>query len=140
MKRFAALLVIGWVLVSCSPTKRAQRLMDKAYRLNPKLGDSAVVVVLDTIVVPGDTINREVVTTERDTVVFTKDRVVTRIIRNFDTLQVYTECPTDTIFREVQVKCPPQANVTTGPFGWAWWVWLIVGFVVGLCLFIVLRR
>jgi hypothetical protein len=93
-----------------------------------------VVAILDTVIVPGDTIDREIVTTERDTIEIYKDRVRTRIIRSFDTLQVYTECPADTIVREVKVKCPPQ--VVAGPMGLKWWIWLIIGFGISLLLFL----
>ena len=105
------LLMMATAAMSCSAPKRAQWHLRKAWALDPHLGDSAVIVVTDTLIVPGDTIDRVVVTKQQDTVVFTKDRVVTRIIRDFDTLRVFTECPADTIIHTVKVPCPPQVTL-----------------------------
>jgi hypothetical protein len=104
------------------------------------LGDSAVVAILDTVIIPGDTIDREIVTTERDTIEIYKDRVRTRIIRSFDTLQVYTECPTDTIVRTVRAACPPQLKLQPKNNWQDRAAFVLVGLILGLVLGFVLGR
>jgi hypothetical protein len=129
-----ALALATMAMSSCSAPKRAQWHLRKAWALDPHLGDSAVIAILDTVIVPGDTILREVVTTEQDTVEIVKDRVVTRIIRNFDTLQVYTECPTDTIVRTVRAACPPQLKLQPKNNWQDRAAFVLVGLILGFVL------
>lgn len=132
-----ALLIIATLsLGGCSADWHARRAALK----NPELLKPQTITVVDTVVVPGDTIDRSFVTTVHDTIEVVKDRAVVRIVRRYDTLQVFAECPPDTIIRPVQVDCPPQIVVDDKPDWGERSMWVLLGICVSIILFWVLAR
>lgn len=77
-----------------------------------------------TIITPERIVHDTIVTTAVDTIELVRDRVRIQLVRNYDTIAVNVECPSDTI-RVVQTAsvdnvCPPK------PYDWTKWLgWLI---------------
>lgn len=93
------LFVACIVVLSCSPQKRLERILKN----NPYILSSETITVRDTVIIPGIVIDTTVITKQRDTVEIFKDRLYTRIIRNIDTLIVFSESGSDTIYLEKTV-------------------------------------
>ena len=96
-------LLIIMLACSCSSERRLQRLIDR----NPQLRDTVVVTLVDTVIVPGDTVTETV--TLHDTVTLESERQVVRIIR----VPTGSPCDTAAIALDVQGTVKPDTVVVT---------------------------
>jgi hypothetical protein len=103
--RHAILILLAAMVVGCSPAKRLQRLLDK----HPELADTTTVTLIDTVIVPGDTVLQTVVLHSTDTVTIASERQTIRVVR------VPTGSPCDTAaFRaEILGAVKPDTVVVT---------------------------
>ena len=134
-------LLIIMLACSCSSERRLQRLIDR----NPQLRDTVVVTLVDTVIVPGDTVTETV--TLHDTVTVKSESQVVRIVR----VPTGSPCDTAAITLDVQgivkpdtvvvtrtveveriVPCPPGARVHT------WWrtAAIVLAVVLGIVLYL----
>jgi hypothetical protein len=143
--RSAALLTILMVLSGCSAEKRLQRLIAK----HPELSRVDTITVVDTVYIPGDTLWRQVLLRQTDTVRIENDRQSVRVVRiptgsPCDTaaiaLDVLAEVKPDTVYHTVTVEvdrivpCPEGTRVSS------WWRAVALFFlVVCIALFLLLR-
>lgn len=101
MKTFI-LTLSAVALLSCSPQKRANRLFNRAIKLNPELIKQfdTVLEITDTTYLKGDTIRTEI----KDTVII-QGRVKVQIKDRFVTVTT----PADTIIKPITVKVKGKA-------------------------------
>lgn len=98
----------------------------------PPYGDSIMVTFVDSFILPADTLLDTLILSEYDTVEIQNESVRTSIIRRLDTFYVESECKTDTIIVEREVKLPPEIKVEyKDTLDWYWWVIITI---VGLIL------
>jgi hypothetical protein len=108
------------VLNSCT----ASWYLNRAVAKDPSILQQRVVKMDTTIITPERIVHDTIVTTAVDTIELVRDRVRIQLVRNYDTIAVNVECPSDTI-RVVQTAsfdnmCPPK------PYDWTKWLgWLI---------------
>jgi hypothetical protein len=120
------LLPFLFLLSACSAEKRLQRLVEK----NPQLQRTDTITVTDTIYIPGDTLWRQVLLRQTDTIRVESERQSMRVVRiptgsPCDTaaiaLDVLAEVKPDTVYHTVTVEvdrivpCPEGSTVA------AWW-------------------
>jgi hypothetical protein len=100
LKIIALIILTGFMLFGCSAEKRLSRLLAK----NPSLIESDTVFFRDTIIVGGvqnDTVfSLQRILMSKDTIVIQKDRLTQKIFYNRDSIYVYGECASDTIYKE----------------------------------------
>jgi hypothetical protein len=143
--RRATLILLAAMVVGCSPAKRLQRLLDK----HPELADTTTVMLIDTVIVPGDTVLQTVVLHSTDTVTIASERQTIRVVRVptgslcdtaafraeiLGAVKPDTVVVTNTVEVPRLVPCPPRKMVSS------WWrtVALVLGAV--LVLVVYLRR
>ncbi len=144
--RWIPVLFVALTLTSCFAPRevrrnaRAERLVDRAVRLNPQLLDSITVTFhdtipfIDTIPIPGADIDTLVPVVPGDSVVIIDTATRTKVVvrwRDVDTSGLYASIrllvTPDTIVRylevpvEVEVPCPPSVQQTT------FWRWIRSG-------------
>jgi hypothetical protein len=113
------------ILVSCSPVKRFNRLIDKY----PYLVQTETITIHDTVEVIVPEVKHDTSFIDKtlyDTVYVDKDRLKIKLWKVFDTLYVEGECETDTVtvVREVEI---PVKYYESGKW-WhkiPWWVYLL---------------
>lgn len=129
----AILLLFATLILSCSPQKRLNRLIEK----HPELVTHDTITVQDTVVLPGDTLVmwRETSFTVYDTITFESEREVVRVVRvptgsPCDTAifraRILAAVKPDTVFREIKVPCAtvqPTKEIPVIP----WWAWAVIG-------------
>ena len=129
------LLFISLVLCAgCSPSKRLARLL----RQHPELKAADTVTVRDTIAVPEVSADTAVpVNHFPDTVAVEKGRLEVRIRKLHDTLFIRGKCKADTVI--VQKKIPVEKIVLAESHS-RWFLWIIIGLVVGMVFVLIVRR
>ena len=134
------LLLLIFILASCSPQKRLSRLVNH----HPELKIVDTLHIRDTIPIPriqADTLLH--MDSLFDTVTFKKDRLQVSVLRLHDTLYLQGKCEADTIF--VDRKIPVERIITMKPDRVDQLIsripWLVVGLIsiILLILFLIIR-
>ena len=134
MFRIAILFSVFFLLFSCSPTKRFNRLIKK----HPELIQTDTVIRYDTVKVkvPKVEFKDTFITQPIDTIEIEKERLKIKILRYYDTLTVDAKCDTVTITEIREVKVPVK-YYEKNKFNWnKLFFWLIISIV----LYIVIRN
>jgi hypothetical protein len=129
--RVAVMVTTALMIESCGASWHLKR----AIAINPTIVQTQIVRMDTTIVTPERIVHDTIVTRAVDTIELFRDNVRIQLVRNYDTIAVNVECPSDTIriVRDVAVSnvCPPE------PFDWSRWLgWVIV---VLLSIYIIRR-
>ena len=127
----AVMVTTALMIESCGASWHLKR----AIAINPTIVQTQIVRMDTTIVTPERIVHDTIVTRAVDTIELFRDNVRIKLVRNYDTIAVNVECPSDTIriVRDVAVSnvCPPE------PFDWSRWLgWVIV---VLLSIYIIRR-
>ena len=122
------ILIVAVILVSCSPQKRLNRLIER----NPELMTVDTLRDTVTVIVPEVKIDTFLTLTNLlDTVYITEDRLKIKTILRNDTLYIEGECETDTVIKEIKV---PYKTVKVIQL--TWWernqIWVIPLIIVSL--------
>ena len=134
------LLLLIFILASCSPQKRLSRLVNH----HPELKIVDTLHIRDTIPIPriqADTLLH--IDSLFDTVTIKKDRLKVSVLRLRDTLYLQGKCEADTIF--VDRKIPVERIINLKPDRVDQLIsripWLVVGLIsiILLILFLILR-
>jgi len=87
-------------LTSCSPQRRLQNLLTS----HPELKAPDTLLVKDTIIVPGTSIDTSMsMLSLNDTVVIRKDNLVIQLQTRHDTLIIHGECKSDTVIKTLNI-------------------------------------
>jgi len=129
--RVAVMVMTALMIESCGASWHLKR----AIAIDPTIVQTQIVRMDTTIVTPERIVHDTIVTRAVDTIELFRDNVRIQLVRNYDTIAVNVECPSDTIriVRDVAVSnvCPPE------PFDWSRWLgWIIV---VLLSIYIIRR-
>ena len=129
--RVAVMVTTALMIESCG----ASWHLNRAIAIDPTIVQTQIVRMDTTIVTPERIVHDTIVTRAVDTIELFRDNVRIQLVRNYDTIAVNVECPSDTIriVRDVAVSnvCPPE------PFDWSRWLgWVIV---VLLSIYIIRR-
>ena len=129
--RVAFMVTTALMIESCGASWHLKR----AIAIDPTIVQTQIVRMDTTIVTPERIVHDTIVTRAVDTIELFRDNVRIQLVRNYDTIAVNVECPSDTIriVRDVAVSnvCPPE------PFDWSRWLgWIIV---VLLSIYIIRR-
>ena len=129
--RVAIMVTTALMIESCGASWHLKR----AIAIDPTIVQTQIVRMDTTIVTPERIVHDTIVTRAVDTIELFRDNVRIQLVRNYDTIAVNVECPSDTIriVRDVAVSnvCPPE------PFDWSRWLgWVIV---VLLSIYIIRR-
>lgn len=98
--KYLILILSFFLITSCSPQKRIQRIL----RHHPELLVKDTLIVRDTVIVP--TIKADtsfILSNSVDTFYLEKERLKIKIIKDHDTLKVEGACIGDTIYIEKKV-------------------------------------
>jgi len=119
--RVAVMVTTALMIESCGASWHLKR----AIAIDPTIVQTQIVRMDTTIVTPERIVHDTIVTRAVDTIELFRDNVRIQLVRNYDTIAVNVECPSDTIriVRDVAVSnvCPPE------PFDWSRWLgWVIV--------------
>jgi len=99
---YKILLLLSGVFFSCTPQHRLSRLVER----HPHLVGSfdTALIIRDTFVVPGDTVERIIPVRKWDTVVVEKERIRVRVITRPDTIEITGECTSDTVYLDTVIR------------------------------------
>jgi hypothetical protein len=98
--QYIILFFILLFLASCSPQHRLQHLLTS----HPELKVPDTLLVKDTIIIPGTSIDTSVnLVTLKDTVVISKDNLVLQLKTKHDTLFIQGKCKADTVIKTIHV-------------------------------------
>jgi hypothetical protein len=132
MKRIYLFLIIIAV-ASCSPQWHIKRAIAK----DPSILTANNTVKIDTTIITRErTLHDTIVLNDVDSITITKDRVVTKIWRQYDTLRVETICPPDTLRIEVTKDCPPQVIYTPKQSIWKSLFWVLIVVIILAVVFV----
>ena len=118
--RVAVMVTTALMIESCG----ASWHLNRAIAIDPTIVQTQIVRMDTTIITPERIVHDTIVTRAVDTIELFRDNVRIQLVRNYDTIAVNVECPSDTI-RVVQTAsfdnvCPPK------PYDWTKWLgWLI---------------
>lgn len=129
----AALSVLVLLLPACSPAQRLSRLMAR----HPYLAADTVLVVHDTVIVPGGVAFDTLLSVRFDTVRLDGERVLVTMIKHDSSIKVRVETKTDTVIMQKAVSVPVYRPVIQKKR----WPWLIIPVVLGeiLLLIVILK-
>lgn len=124
--RVAVMVTAALMIESCGASWHLKRAIAK----DPTIVQTQIVQIDTTIITPERIIHDTIVTRAVDTIELVRDRVRIQLVRNYDTIAVNVECPSDTIriVRDVAVDniCPPQQYDFTKWIGWILTIFLMV--------------
>jgi len=122
-------IVILFLLISCSPSKRLKRILDK----NPQFTQVDTVLYSDTFY--SDRIIMDTlidIDSLHDTVYISKDRLHIKTVYKDNQIYIEGKCETDTIF--VEKKIPVEKIIYPPPPTWfqknKWWLILVTGALI----------
>lgn len=131
-------------MVACSPSRRAQRHLQKALILDPQISAHDTITYRDTIITPLEAISDTFFVSETDTIILENERLRTKIIKSYDTLEVYSECFPDTIIIEksIPIERIKYIQKESGWDGTAKTIamWLFLGIAVLMALRMIIDR
>lgn len=134
MKKIVLLILISLIATGCSCTYRLQTLMIRC----PELFETKKII--DTVIIPEykkDT--TFFLTGTTDTFTVFQDRIQLKIVRQFDTLKVFTKLPADTIYKTITIEKVKPVIEKKSPIG----VYIVLGLFLSsllLLLFIYLKK
>lgn len=135
MKRIYLLLVLVGLIVSCSPVKRFNRLIDR----HPYLIQTDTVVRYDTVEVIVPEVKHDTSFIDKtlyDTVFIDKERLKIKLWKVVDTLYVEGECETDTVTVVREVKIPVKYYESSKWWNKIpWWVYLSLFITLGYLIY-----
>ena len=95
------IIILLLLLQSCSPAQRLGRLVKK----NPDLVGIDTIYKSDTTIIEAVRSDSTFIFSKSvDTFYMDKERLHVKVVRHNDTIQVFGECATDTIIKEVMVQ------------------------------------
>ena len=129
--RVAVMVTTALMIESCGASWHLKR----AIAIDPTIVQTQIVRMDTTIVTPERIVHDTIVMNVVDTIEMIRDRVRIQLVRNYDTIAVNVECPSDTI-RVIQTAsvdnvCPPE------PYDWTKWLGWIISI---LCMAFIVRR
>ena len=138
------LIALTLITVSCSPSKRAQRHLQRALILDSQIAIHDTVIYRDTIITPLEAISDTFFVSETDTIILENESLRTKIIRSYDTLEVYSECFPDTIIVEKNIPVE-RIKYVQKDSGWGSTaktiaMWLFLGIAVLMVLRMIIDK
>ncbi len=95
------IIILLLLIQSCSPAQRLGRLVKK----NPELVGIDTIYKSDTTIIEAVRADSTFIFSKSvDTFYMDKERIHVKVVRHNDTIQVFGECATDTIIKEVVIQ------------------------------------
>lgn len=138
------LIALSLVMVACNPSRRAQRHLQKALILDPQISAHDTIIYRDTIITPLEAISDTFFVSETDTIILENESLRTKIIKSYDTLEVYSECFPDTIIIEKSIPIE-RIKYVQKESGWdstakTIAIWLFLGIAILMVLRMIIDR
>ena len=138
------LIALTLIMASCSPSKRAQRHLQRALILDSQIAIHDTVIYRDTIITPLEAISDTFFVSETDTIILENESLRTKIIRSYDTLEVYSECFPDTMIVEKSIPVE-RIKYVQKESGWdstakTIAIWLFLGIEILMVLRIIIDK
>jgi hypothetical protein len=139
---FLSVLLIGCVV----PRKysRAKEKVDRIINKFPEILQNDTIIVLDSVFVPEVVFDTIAQLKESDTLFIEKERLTVRIVRlPGDTVQVFAECKSDTIIKNVfvPVYSVEDHNLKDRTFlGLSYLVWFLILLILILSFIVWLKK
>lgn len=135
--KISIIILVCLLTIACSPEKRLSRLVEK----HPELLRPDTIILHDTIILDGLTVDSTFKFVEWDTVFIDTSGVQVKLIHLRDSIRVFIKQKADTIF--IEKKIPFKQVVIEKP-QWLTYIenhkWqLIIVVVVGLILIMIIR-
>jgi len=112
------IIIFTALLISCTPQKRLQRLVKN----NPELIRVDTIHFVDTIQHVTEEVHKDTVianfSTFKDTLIINKDNLTVKTYYNFttDSIYIFGECDSDTLYIPYEVKIPVEKVVVENGF------------------------
>ena len=127
------ILIAATILISCSPQKRLNNLIDKYPGLLSQITDTNYYPVITQQTI----IDTSIITNTQDTFIITKNNLTTQIIRSYDTILINSTVYPDTFYiREIIKYTQPDLSTKTKNNNQYWLIalflflaLLIIGFI-----------
>lgn len=129
------LLIVG-TLVSCSPQRRLERLIDH----HPELLMGDTIPFQDTIIrLPVKVDTAFTLTSLIDTVKIVRDRLEVSLIRISDTIRLKAACKADTIIRTLRIPVE-RIKLIKEPKPLPSLIWILLFLLIGLAIITIIKR
>lgn len=129
-------LIIVGTLVSCSPQRRLERLIDH----HPELLMSDTIPFRDTIIrLPVRVDTAFTMTSLIDTVKIVRDRLEVSLIRISDTIRLKAACRADTIIRTLRIPVE-RIKLIKEPKPLTSIIWILLFLLIGLAIITIIKR
>lgn len=141
MKNIAIVIILGLVLLSCSPTaklRRAERLIEKAEKAGADWRHDTTFVKVPVFITQ-ITVDTLFVTQPADTVVINKDRLHVKFI-DLPGDSIFLEGKCDSLVKYVKVPITVTNIIHAPKPKITWWMFLLAGLLGGFVLALWLRR
>ena len=121
-------IIISLLFVGCS----ANWHIKKAIKKDPSILITDTITVLDTLrVITNNVSTDSTFILSRDTVIIKKDKLTIKHYYYRDSIYLWGECESDTIYKPFEVKVPVDRIIINEP-SFPRWLWWIVILFVGL--------
>lgn len=114
-------IIISLLFVGCS----ANWHIKKAIKKDPSILITDTITVLDTIrVITNNVSTDSTFILSRDTVVLKKDKLTIKHYYHRDSIYLWGECESDTIYKPFEVEVPVDKIIINEPLfpRWLWWI------------------
>jgi len=129
-------LIIVGTLVSCSPQRRLERLIDH----HPELLMGDTIPFQDTIIrLPVKVDTAFTLTSLIDTVKIVRDRLEVSLIRISDTIRLKAACKADTIIRTLSIPVE-RIKLIKEPKPLPSLIWILLFLLIGLAIITIIKR
>ena len=145
--RYIVYLLLAGTLLSCSPQKRLNNKQKRVERFARKHNLTMVdtIHIQDTITVVTNKVEKDTVvsfeTFRSDTLIITKENLTVKTIydSHTDSVYVFGECDSDTIYQPYEIKVPVEKTVIKES-EFDWWKILTSIILVAMIILILLRK
>ena len=114
-------IIISLLFVGCS----ANWHIKKAIKKDPSILITDTITVLDTLrVITNNVSTDSTFILSRDTVIIKKDKLTIKHYYYRDSIYLWGECESDTIYKPFEVKVPVDRIIINEPLfpRWLWWI------------------
>lgn len=138
--RLFKLIILSYLLFSCTPKQRLDRLLNR----HPYLAKKETLTFIDTVEFITNKVQVDTITKldhlRRDTFILEREHLKVKTIVYKDSIYIWGQCDKDTVYKIIEKQIPYDKFEYHEVVKWKKWLWIIGISILAIILLYVLFR